>query len=283
VGGQDRSSTELRGVGADIRSGRERLRAVQRQFKMHAQRVIIASVLPIYFHDISGIRHKRLLSRIGAGVTRIDWPAAIVETQRFIDGVPAAKAAFNELVARGCERERILRALYRYCGGGTDTVQTAKREFARKRSQLLNLVTRLEKRVIPDLTEAESILHDAGIEISSSFVSDTIRSYADLLRGLTDAVLGRPASGRVTGRDHHLRFLAEMVKIVTGREHYAELAELIGAVQLGYTGKPETRTAENIGKLIRRLRRQTPLEFEYSQELDELKSLSTGKHRNSSR
>jgi hypothetical protein len=201
----------------------------------------------------------------------IIWSEIIPEVDRYVSASPVAKAALDTLVASGCDRSRVLRALYKYCGGSPDIVRAAKRDFRWKRDFVLKLAQRLEKRVVPEMKNAERILEDAGIALSSTVVEE-IESYAEFLRDLANAVLKRPSSGRITARDQHLRFLAEMVEIITGREHYAELTELTAAVRLGYAGNPGTATAANIGRLVRRIRSEGPLDFEYLQELDELKN-----------
>ena len=89
-------------------------------------------------------------------------------------------------------------------------------------------------------------------------VSSIVLFCPNVLKKLADAALKRPSSDKISGRDQHLRFLAEMVAVTTGREHYAELAELTAAVRVGYTGEIVDATADNIGKLVRRMRRQEP-------------------------
>jgi hypothetical protein len=207
-------------------------------------------------------------------LTEIIWSEIIPEVDRYVSASSAAKAALDTLVQSGCDRSRILRALYKYCGGSPDMVRAAKRDFRRKRDFILKLAKRLERRVVPEIKNAEQILEDAGFAVSSSAVEE-IESYAEFLRDLANAVLKPPSSGRITARDQHLRFLAELVEIITGREHYAELTGLTAAVRFGYAGDPGTATAANIGRLVRRIRSEGPLDFEYLQEPDELKKLST--------
>jgi hypothetical protein len=202
--------------------------------------------------------------------TVINWMEAIPESERHIASNTAAKAALDGLEASGCDRGRILRALYMYCGGTPEKVSAVKKKLRWQRGFILKLAKQLEKRVVPDIKRAERILDDAGIAVSSS-EPEALESYAELLKRLADAALKRPSSARVTGRDQHLRFLAEMVAITTGREHYAELAELAAAVRMGYTGEPGNATADNIGRLVRRLRRRGPLDLGSAQELEELR------------
>jgi len=205
-------------------------------------------------------------------LAEIIWSEIIPEVERHVSASPAAKAALDTLVGKGCDRSRILTALYAYCGGSQDMVRAVKKEFRWKRDSISKLAERLEKRVVPEIKKAESILDDAGFAVSSSAV-EVIESYAEFLRDLANAVLQAPGSGRITARDQHLRFLSEMVEIITGREHYVELTELTAAVRLGYTDDTGTATAANIGTLVRRIRRQGPLDLEHLQELEELKEL----------
>jgi hypothetical protein len=217
--------------------------------------------------------HK--LSRQDIASVEISWPETIREVERHINSEPAARAALDKLTKLGCDGERILKALYTYCGGTEAEVRAAKEDFGTQRRSILKLTAKLETTIVPEISEAEGILREAGFDVSSAVTAEAILAYAEFLKDLGNAVFGRPASGRVSGRDHHLRFIADMMKIVTGREHYAELAELIAAVRCGYTGDPGTVTATNIGKLVRRIRTEGPIEFEHSRELEELKRPKT--------
>jgi hypothetical protein len=159
-----------------------------------------------------------------------------------------------------------------YCGGSPEMVRATKGQLQTNYRFILRLAAHLRERVVPQVKTAERILDEAGFTVHSGI--EEIEGYAELLVKLADLSLKRAASDKVSGRDQHLRFLAEMVARITGREHYAELAKLTGAVKFAYTGEIWDVTAETIGRKIRKLRRLDSIDDCSARELEEFSNLA---------
>ena len=97
--------------------------------------------------------------------------------------------------------------------------------------------------------------------------ANTLRSHSDFLKRLANTTVKDLANKRISGRDQHLVFLAEMIELKTGRRHYRELAELADAVRSIYDSNYKAdHTADSIRKLVDRY---GPLDFESAWELEE--------------
>jgi hypothetical protein len=93
-----------------------------------------------------------------------------------------------------------------------------------RRQSLLRFSKRLT-RLPYELESATSDLADIEMEIViPEDVIKPIRTLAELFKRIADSFLKRYSSRRISGRDHHLVYLATMIEKVTGREHYKELA-----------------------------------------------------------
>jgi hypothetical protein len=183
--------------------------------------------------------------------SEIVWEEVLAEMQGHIGSRPAAKSALDRMVNLGCDRQTILRRLYMYCGGTPDMVRVTKGEFRRKWRSVLKVSKQLRE-MAANINKARDILADAGFVVSSPRTCEIILAEAEFLEQLANTFLKDLASDRVTGRDHHLKFLAEMFERITGRPHYGQLADLTGAVRQGYTGDPGEATAEDIRQRVKR-------------------------------
>jgi hypothetical protein len=201
----------------------------------------------------------------------INWESAIPELMGHIGkckDATEARHALEALVKLGCDRDLILRRLYMYAGGNRADVMSLKRAFQYRRDFVSKLSNRLKNEVAPAIVRANAYLNDAGIDLVTTLNEDVL-SYTDLLDRLNKRVLSDLASRRISGRDHHLVFLAKMVEAVTGTPHYKELAVLADTVALAFD--PESRaihTAESMRKLVKRYGR---LDLESGWELEQLK------------
>jgi hypothetical protein len=85
-----------------------------------------------------------------------------------------------------------------------------------------------------------------GWEIHSR-LSIHMREHAQLLEARYEGF----RSGRlaISGRNHHLFYLVQLVRITTGDEHYKELAELSNAVRNDPKGG---KSPEDLAKIVKR-------------------------------
>jgi hypothetical protein len=110
-------------------------------------------------------------------------------------------------------------------------------------------------------------LFDGGYDIQDH-MPEQIREHAEFLWRLGRPVLKDLASGRFSGRNHHIVFLARMTKMVTGREHYKELAELAECVRSAYDHGSNTEySALSIRHMVDRY---GPLDFGSRFELEQI-------------
>jgi hypothetical protein len=205
----------------------------------------------------------------------IDWESVIPKLKDYIEAskdAGEAKLALETLVKLGCDRDLILHRLHMYAGGSRADVTTLKRAFQYRRDFVSKLSNRLKNEVAPAIARANSYLDDAGIDLITTLEEDVL-CYADLLDRLNKSFLSDLASKRISGRDHHLVFLAKMIEAVTGTPHYKELAVLADTVALAFDpGCKAIHTAESMRKLVKRY---GPLDFESAWELQQLKTHCT--------
>jgi hypothetical protein len=164
------------------------------------------------------------------------------------------EAALKGLVSAGCQEELLLKGLYAYCGGDPKIAQEIKTDFRRHRERMIAL----SKQLLQDADEVkacEDLLRKDGLVMH--FAPQTrqlMGTTASVIQRIADKLFSRIASGRVSGRDDNIRYLAEMVRNVTGRPHYKELADLVQATRDAYHKKTQpdrVANAESIRKLVK--------------------------------
>src|SRR5271155_3230203 len=159
-------------------------------------------------------REKEILSK------QVSRAQVIAELDKYIRDSSTATVALNALVEKGCNRERILWHLYQFCGGNPADADAVKSAFASRRESLLKVSEHLTG-ILSELETAKIYLSDVGFEYTypQNFI-DMIPSVAESIRELAKRAVGRFASQRTSGRDHHLVFLVNMIKNVTGGGQY---------------------------------------------------------------
>lgn len=180
----------------------------------------------------------------------IDFEYEVPELEKSIKGEPDARTALETLERLGCDRKQILRRLVMYGCGSAKDVQAVKGAFLRRRTYVLKLSKRLTE-VASEIEMANKYLADAGIDLSSP-VSQQVQAHAEFLERMGNTILKDLSSQRISGRDPHLVFLAEMVKSVTGDPHYKELADLVNVGRLTSDKPDSLHTAGSMRKLIER-------------------------------
>jgi hypothetical protein len=180
----------------------------------------------------------------------IDWNAELKRTKEYVEKESDARAALRTLVEGGCKETWILLSLFLYCGGAPNLIRSTKNKLR----WLKNRMDAVSGRLLKDADDIELVTAFLSSDLDVDFTADTglLRAYANILRRLSDVVVKDTGSFRKSGRDQHLRFLHEGIVRATGRDHYRELAALADAVALGYGNDIKFRSAEDIGKLIRR-------------------------------
>lgn len=94
-------------------------------------------------------------------------------------------------------------------------------------------------------------------------------SEAEYILTLANTFGKEYSSGRTSGRDHNLVYLAKMVEIITNRQHYEELSSLVQAVRWGYDpGCKKEDTAETIRDLVSR---NQPVDLVFESKLEKLR------------
>jgi hypothetical protein len=218
-------------------------------------------------------REKEILSK------QVSRAQAIRDVELHIEANPGAATALDGLVEQGCNRERILWSLYQFCGGNPADAEAVKRVFASRRESLLRFSKRLTG-IASDLEAAKLYLSDMELDIVfPQSLIEQISSLAASLEVIANTAMKRYSSRRTSGRDHHLVYLATIIKGATRREHYKELAELIDAIRFGYDPKYEEKeTANTIRNLVDRNR---PLDLAFSPKIKAMegqRSQPTAKH-----
>jgi hypothetical protein len=154
----------------------------------------------------------------------IVWAHVLPEIRRHIERQNDAKQALNTLVNLGCDRNQILRQLYMYVAASPKDVRALKRELSWKREQILTTAKNLEK-VALEVEKANANLALSEFHLSNS-PEQEMRSYGELLQRFGNSLFSQLASGRISGREHHLVVLAEMIERSTGTQHYKEIGVL---------------------------------------------------------
>ena len=208
----------------------------------------------------------------------IDWNSIVDEVHDHINSHRAARKALAKLLRAGCDKKAILLGIYLYCGGDpekTAMIKRVKKEFGDYKKRILALSQQLRE-VAQEIEAVEPYFSVSGIVCHFTPDTSNLKAYAEFLQRLRKEVFRGLASKRISGRDHHIVFLCRTVRLITGRPHYDELAELIYAVRVGYDPRAREDTdAESLRKRIRRYGRLGPLTI---LELDELrKSLETSR------
>ncbi len=182
----------------------------------------------------------------------IVWEEVVAALKKRIEANLRAKKALNKLVTGGCDEQRILRRLYMFCGGTAEAAAAAKKTFTWQRQHLKKVCKQLEE-IADELGRTKAYLFDAGYDMHDD-IEDRIKDYSNYLWRLGEPTLKDLASGRISGRNHHIVFLAKMSEKVTGREHYEELAELAECVRSAYgdRGSKTPYTAASIRKIVDR-------------------------------
>jgi hypothetical protein len=196
----------------------------------------------------------------------IDWEHVIPELEKHIAKTNSAKAALDTVVRAIGDRNLVLRKLYNFGGGSPELALAVKAAFAQRRKYILK-VSQNMREVAGEIEKAHKYLSDVGLVVHSDR-ADTLRSHSEFLKRLGNTILKDFANKRISGRDHHLVFLAKMVELKRGRKHYRELAELADAVRSIYDSNYKAdHTADSIRKLVDRY---GLLDFESAWELEDL-------------
>jgi hypothetical protein len=197
----------------------------------------------------------------------IDWTEVIKEMKVRIKSEQVAQEALMTMTRLGCDENRILRGLYEYSGGSPADVNAVKAHFRSRKTRILNLSKRMAK-MASEIEQVEKDLAEAQI-IATANVAEGLRSHAEFLSRVAQSTLENLTSERVSGRDHHLVFLAWMFRQITGKPHYKELAELADTVGRLYDSNyVPIHTA---GSMRKRVVRNGPLDLFFSSEVEALK------------
>jgi hypothetical protein len=166
-----------------------------------------------------------------------DRKDSIDKTRKAIREVDRAEQALETLTKAGVNEGAILRGVFSYCGPipqPRTRTKGNKNDVGLHEARLFNdRVGVLADKLGKLADEFEEIVQglprfSPGWEIHSR-LSIHMREHAQLLKARYKGFRsGRPAR---SGRNHHLFYLVQLVRIVTGDEHYNELAELSNAVR----------------------------------------------------
>jgi hypothetical protein len=204
----------------------------------------------------------------------IIWEHVIPELEKNIAKTNSAKAALDTVVRAIGDRNRVLRKLYNFGGGSPDLARAVKAAFSQRRKYILK-VSQNMREVAGEIEKAHKYLCDMDLAVHSD-CANTLRLHADFLERLANTIVKDFATKRISGRDHHLVFLAKMIELKTGREHYRELAELADAVRSMYDSTYRAdHTADSIRKLVDRY---GPLDFESARELEDVRTKLEQQH-----
>jgi hypothetical protein len=185
----------------------------------------------------------------------IAWEEVLPEVAGHIKKDPHAQTALDILVKARCDPERILMHAYLYAGDDERDADAAKRDYAWWANHIEKVVEELEA-LAGQVERITAYLYGIGIDATSPRSAWELRSCADALKTV-EPFLKELASQRVSRRDDYLLYLADVVKTITGREHYKELAAITDAVRFVYDPSNRKRsTAEDVRYKVRRYCRQ---------------------------
>jgi hypothetical protein len=201
------------------------------------------------------MKKERQAEEVAPQGSSFEWNDAIADTREAIREVPQAEQALETLTKAGVNEEAILRGLFCYCGpiplASTGT-RGKKIDVGLHEARLFNdRVGALANKLSQLADEFEEIVQGLrrfrpAWEIHSGLSTD-MREYAKLMeihyKGFRT---GRLA---ISGRNHHLFYLVQLIRIATGDEHYNELAELGNAVREDPQG---SKSPEELAKIVKR-------------------------------
>jgi hypothetical protein len=195
----------------------------------------------------------------------IIWGHVIPELEKNIAKTNRAKAALDTVARAIGDRDLVLKKLYNFGGGSPELARAVKAAFSQRRKYVLK-VSQNMRDVAGEIEKAHKYLSDMDLVVHSDR-ANTLRSDADFLERLANTIVKDLATKRISGRDHHLVFLARLIESKTDRKYYRELAELADAVRSMYDSNYRAdHTADSIRKLVDRY---GPLDFESAWELEE--------------
>lgn len=140
---------------------------------------------------------------------------------------PDARSTFDKLVEDKLD-ERLLEYWLRYIAGSSDTTK-ARRFERRKVSSLVKKVRKLATEIEQESQTPAIPFIGRGPDIERIVaLPKRLRTYADSL----ETSLSIRVSGNVSSRSEGIAALLEIVKEVTGRYHYEEVAVLLNAVDI---------------------------------------------------
>ena len=170
--------------------------------------------------------------------------------------VPEAVDALAELFRKGCEPIVLLDLLWNYSGRGIQlgTIKKRAKDFL-KRSH------RLAKRLSADAKEVRA-LHNAFM--LNSDAADEMEELSTFLKGAYTHHLRSTILARGAGLQAELVDAVRLVEKITGREHYSEIATLVGTI----TGK--VRTDEDVRKAVNTFEQESELESRFSNDLQQM-------------
>jgi hypothetical protein len=205
---------------------------------------------------------------------KIDWEDVIPELEKHIAKRHSPKAPLDTVVRAIGDRDLVLRKLYMFGGGSPAQASAAKAAFLERQKYILKVSNDLRE-VAGEIEKAHKYLSDLDMVVHSD-CANTLRSHSDFLKRLANTTVKDLANKRISGRDQHLVFLAEMIELKTGRRHYRELAELADAVRSIYDSNYKAdHTADSIRKLVDRY---GPLDFESAWELEDVRTKLEQQH-----
>jgi hypothetical protein len=177
----------------------------------------------------------------------LDWVKICEELKTSLNS--DGRRALVKLAAAGCGEREILQNLYLFCGGNPYEMRKLRKDldFPRTKKKVLK-IARLLFDATSEIPVAERLLRDLGLS-TWNIIPETskIEQFAVLLSRVGETAYSQLASQKVSGRDQHLVYLCALIKVRTGRLHYAEVADLVNAIQLAYRpGSLEIATERSI-------------------------------------
>jgi hypothetical protein len=204
------------------------------------------------------LRRARVVRTRGVPVPKptdeLDWDAIHEELSGYFNSNREARTALESLVAAGCRERAVLQNLYLFCGGRPQEMQAVRKalNFEGRRKRMLAIATLL-KEASSEIGAAERLLEDLGLTHTLRPDCSSLDTYADFLNRVGKTAYRNLASGKISGRDQHLVFLAKYVESVTGDPHHREIAHLVDAMRLHYDRDyAERETPESIRKRVKR-------------------------------
>jgi hypothetical protein len=125
---------------------------------------------------------------------------------------------------------------------------------AHRRAKKMLLMSKQLRRCARIVTWSRIALQEMGVVIHNQRLDnapEALKSHADLVEKLGSSLYAGTKSER-PGRVRHLVYLSYLLEIVTGRQHYEELAELVWGIKRLEGTLKKTTDSGNLKNVIKR-------------------------------